>query len=95
MIPNPSSRPDRSAVARSLALIRCPAAALNPMTSRATRRSSSEARLCAQAVTAPIEPSASMAASFGHVSCGNHSRRTQNATMQPARSIAPARHNGV
>ena len=68
---------------------------LSPTTFRAIRKSSSDDRLCAQAVIAPIEPRASMAASFGHVWCGNHSSSTQNPAMQPARSIAPARHSGV
>ena len=63
--------------------------------SRATSKSSSEDRLCAQAVTAPTEPSTSMAAPFGQVPGGNHSSSTQNPAMQPARSSAPARHSGV
>jgi hypothetical protein len=65
--------------------------------SRATSKSSSEDRLCAQAVTAPAVPSASMAAPFGQVPAGNHSSSSssQNPAMHPARSIAPARHSGV
>ena len=95
MIPNPSSRPDRSAVARCRAPSRCLAAALSPAMSRATRKSSSETRLCAQAVTAPTEPSASIAAPCGRLPGGNHSSSTQKPAMHPARSSAPARHNGV
>jgi hypothetical protein len=82
-------------VARCLAPIRCLAAALSPGASRATRKSSTEDRLCAQAVTAPIVPSASMAAPCGQVPGGNQSSSSQNPAMHPARSIAPARHIGV
>ena len=82
-------------MARSLAPSRCVATALSPGMSRATRKSSSEDRLCAQAVTAPAVPSASMAAPFGQVPAGNHSSSSQNPAMHPARSIAPARHSGV
>ena len=82
-------------MARWRAPSRCLATALSPAMSRSTSRSSSEDRLCAQAMTAPAEPSASKAASFGQVWCGNHSRSTQNPAMQPARSVAPARQSGV
>ena len=58
-------------------------------------KASSEDRLCAQAVTAPAEPSTSNAASLGQVSCGNHGSSTQNPAMHPARSAAPARQSGV
>ena len=95
MMPNPSSSPDRSAAARCLAPIRCLATALSPGMSRSTRKSSSEDRLCAQAVTAPTEPSASMAAPCGTLPAGNHSSSTQKPAMHPARSSAPARHSGV
>ena len=82
-------------MARSFAPIRWLAAALSPGTSCATRKSSSEDRLCAHAVTAPIVPSASMAAPCGQLPGGNQSSSSQNPAMQPARSIAPARHIGV
>ena len=95
MIPNPSSRPDRSAVARSRAPSRCLATAPRPGTSRSTRKSSSEERLWAQAVTAPTEPSASMAAPCGQLPGGNQISSTQKPAMHPPRSSAPARHNGV